>query len=306
MNVGLWCEKEYWSKMSQRRLGTLCILASALLFSLGGVCIKYIPWNPLSINAARSILSLFLVGGYLIATKHRIVFNRFVLLGAFCMFGTTTFYVMANKLTTAANTIVLQFTAPIFIIFFMWMFFREKPKKLEITTCVAVFVGILLFFYDSINGGGALGNFLAILSGVAYAGVFMLNTFPGADPISSIFIGQMMSVVAGFPFLLQERNFAPTAVVSVLVLGIFQLGIAYICLSIGLKTVPPVTASLISGIEPVLNPTIVALVYGEKITLAALCGGVIVLGSVITYNTLKAKSVKAAQPSTQLPETAIT
>jgi EamA-like transporter family. len=285
--------------MSQRRLSILCVFTSALLFSLGGICIKLIPWNALSINAARSLISLILVGTFLLVTKHKIIVNRFVLLGAFCMFGTTTFYVLANKLTTAANTIVLQFTAPLFIIFFLWIFFHEKPKKLEIITCVAVFTGILFFFIDSLESGGALGNFLAILSGIAYAGVFMMNTFPNADPISSIFIGQAMSVAVGFPFLLQETTFSKTAVVSVLILGVFQLGIAYICLSIGLKQVPPVTASLISGFEPVLNPLLVALIYGEKISLAAFCGAVIVLTSVLTYNVIKAKMpAKKVQPDT--------
>ena len=73
-------------------------------------------------------------------------------------------------------------------------------------------------------------------------------------------------------------------------LGIFQVGLAYICLCIGLKTTPPVTASLVSGIEPVLNPILVAVFYGEKMGRFALVGAAIVIGGVVTYNVLRVRA----------------
>ena len=112
----------------------------------------------------------------------------------------------------------------------------------------------VFFFVDSLEMGGGLGNFLALLSGLAYAGVFLLNDLPDSDAISSVFWGDVLSAITGLPFLVKETDFSPTAITSLVVLGVFQVAVAYILLTIGLKTTPPVTASLVSGIEPVLNP----------------------------------------------------
>lgn len=273
--------------MNEKKLGSLTIFAAALLFSLGGLLIKLIPWSPLAINAARSAISVLVIGLYLNRKKIRLKVNRFVLLGATCMCATNTLYVLANKLTTAANTIVLQFTAPIFIILFMWLFFKEKPDKIDVFTCVVVFTGILFFFMDGLQTGNMTGNILALLSGVTYAGVFMLNKFPNAHPISSIVIGQMASVFIGMPSMIQQTEFSYSTLLLIVVLGVFQLGLAYILFSKGLEHTPPVTASLITGIEPILNPTLVAVFYRETISPMALTGGIIVFVSIIIYNVYK-------------------
>lgn len=273
--------------MNKKQVGTLYIFISAVLFSIGGLCIKLIPWSPLAINASRSVLSVVVIGLFLVKGKHRLKINKYVLLGSVCMCATNTLYVIANKLTTAANTIVLQFTAPVFIIFFMWVFFKEKPKKIDVITCAVVFSGILCFFMDGLQTGGMLGNILALLSGVTYAGVFMLNIFPDADPISSIIIGQFISVLIGVPSILQQTDFSYRTLALIAVLGIFQLGLAYILFAKGLEHTPPVTASLVSGIEPILNPTFTAVFYHERIGPAALAGGIIVFVTIIIYNVIK-------------------
>ena len=279
-------------KTISARRGTLYVLIASVLFSLGGLFIKLIPWQPLSINGARNIISVFLIGTYLFVTKHKLVVSRGVLIGAFCMCATTTLYTAANKLTTAANAIVLQFTAPAFVILFMILFFGEKPTKNDIVTCVAVLAGVICFFVDGLGSGGMTGNLLALLSGAAYAGVFMLNTFPGADSLSSIFLGQVASAVIGLPSLLQETDFSAQPVAAIFGLGVFQLGLAYIFFSQGLDAVPPVTASLTTGIEPILNPIWVAIFYHEKVTALALVGAVIVVGAILIYNVRKAAAPK--------------
>lgn len=139
---------------------------------------------------------------------------------------------------------------------------------------------------------------LALLSGVAYAGVFLMNELPDSDAISSVFWGDVLSAVTGLPFLLGEEKLEPVALTSLLVLGIFQVAVAYILLTIGLKTTPPVTASLISGIEPVLNPILVAVFYHETVGPLALAGAAIVIGGVVSYNVLQARqSTKSSVPS---------
>ena len=277
------------SRQQQQR-GILCVFLSAVLYSIGGLCIKFIPWNGMSINGARNLISIVVISCYLLLTRHKLRLNRFILLGALCVCGTNVLFCLANKLTTAANTIVLQFTAPIFVLVLSVLFWKKKPQKLDLVTCALVLAGVLCFFVDSLEMGGMLGNALALLSGLSYAGVFLLNDLPDSDPISSVFWGDVLSVILGLPFLLQETAFAPSVITSVLILGAFQVGLAYILMCIGLQTTPAVTASLISGIEPILNPVLVAVFYGEPVGSMALVGAVIVIGSVIGYNVIRAKS----------------
>ena len=262
----------------KKQTGTLFVFLAALLYSIGGLCIKVIPWNGMSINGGRTAIALVVLGAYLAAIRHKPRLNRWVFLGALCIFGTNTLFSLANKLTTAANTIVLQFTAPVFVIVFSALFWKKKPQKLDLAACAVVFGGVLFFFVDSLEAGGALGNLLAILAGAAYGGVFLLNDFPDADAISAVFWGDVLSAVTGLPLT------------SLVILGVFQVAVAYILLTIGLRTTPPVTASLVSGIEPVLNPLLVAAFYGETVGPCALAGAAIVIAGVVGYNVLKART----------------
>lgn len=274
----------------EKRLGALCVFAAAALYSLGGLCIKVIPWNGLSINSGRNIVALMVIGLYLLITRHPLKVNRWILLGGVCVCGTNVLFSVANKMTTAANVIVLQFTAPIFVILLAAVFWRKRPQGLDIAACVVVLLGVVCFFVDSLEAGDMAGNALALLSGLTYAGVFLLRELPDSDPISSVFWGDVFSAVIGFPMLLRETEFTPVALTSLVVLGAFQVGVAYILLTIGLRTTPPVAASLISGIEPVLNPILVALFYDETIGPLSLVGAVVVVGGILIYQILKIRT----------------
>ena len=267
--------------------GILFVLIAAALFSLGGLCIKMVPWSPLAINGARSLVSVMVLSIYLTKIKHKLVINPAVLFGAFCMTGTTSLFCAANKLTTAANSIVLQFTAPIFVIFFMWILKKEKPQKIDIVACILVFIGVICFFVESMFLGNMLGNFVAVLSGVCYAGVFMMNSFEQSDAISSVFIGHGLSAIIGCPLVVRETDFGMQALGGILILGIFQMAIAYIFMTKGLEQVSAVTASLTTAIEPILNPLLVAFFWGEMITPISLVGAAIVVVSIVGYNLIK-------------------
>lgn len=280
-------EKENETQLERK--GTLFVFIAALLYSIGGLCIKVIPWGGMAINGGRSVIALAVIGGYLLAIRHPLRFNRWVAVGALCVFGSTTLFSMANKMTTAANAIVLQFTAPIFVMLFSALFFRRRPSKLDIAACGVVFGGVLFFFVDSLDMGGGAGNVVALLSGVTYAGVFMLNELPDGDALSSVFWGNVLAAVVGLPFVLWETELSAAALFSLVVLGVFQMAVAYIFMCEGLKTTPSVTASLVSGIEPILNPALVAVFYHETIGPMALVGAAIVVCGVVGYNILKPK-----------------
>ena len=165
----------------ETKKGLILIFLASVLFSLGGLLIKVIPWQALTINAWRCGVSVCILLLFAKVTHHKLKLTPGVLAGAAAMCLTVSSYALANKLTTAANTILIQFTCPVFVILFLWLFFHEKPKKLDIITCVVVFGGIACFFLDGLSAGNLLGNFVALFSGLCYAWVFLLNKIRKED-----------------------------------------------------------------------------------------------------------------------------
>ena len=273
----------------EQKKGLLLIFAASVLFSLGGLLIKVIPWQALSINSWRCGISVCILLLFAKITHHKLKLTPGVLAGAAAMCLTVSSYALANKLTTAANAILIQFTNPVFVILFLWLFFHEKPKKLDII-CVVVFGGIACFFLDGLSAGNLLGNAVALFSGLCYAWVFLLNKIPGGDPLYSTILGHAMCVLIGLPSAVRETEYSGQIVLCAILMGVFQLGLAYLCFTIGIRTAPPVSASLVSGIEPILNPVLVAIVLGESLSGLALLGGGIVFISIMIYNILTVRT----------------
>lgn len=270
--------------MTAQQKGIIYTALSAVCFATGGLLIKLNTWSSFTINGMRSIVAFFIFLLYMKLTKHGFRFNSKVLLGVIAnsMMGLT--FVMANKMTTAANAIVLQFTLPIYIMLLMWIFQKKKPDRVSFMSGVISLVGIMFFFFDSLSAGGMIGNILALISGFFYAVVFLIKQIPEADFESSALISFALNFVIGIPFYMQETNWGMTNLTTGLLQGIVQIGLAYIFLNMALDKVPPVGASLISMIEPILNPTLVAIFYGEKMGRMSLIGAVIVLASALFYN----------------------
>lgn len=275
--------------VSHRR-GLAYVLISAVCFSLAGVLIKVIPWNPISINGARCIFAIIPMYLYLRATGRRFHVNKQIIGGAILDFAMLETFVIANKLTTAANAIVLQFTEPVWVILLAWIIFRSRPRTSAVAASIVVIAGIVCFFLDSLSAGGVLGNVLAIASGLAYAGVFLLKESPKCDFECAAILGFAACFVVGIPFYAQETVFSLDILLAIMALGIAQLGLAYFFLSKGLDVMSPVTASLTSTIEPLLNPILVAIVVGETIGPLSIFGAVLVIGAATAYNVYAARS----------------
>ena len=279
----------------ERNLAPLCMVAASLLFSLGGMLVKLVPWHPMAISCARSVIAGLVLFTYMKLRGHRIVVNRAVLLGGFAMGATSTLYVISNKLTTAACAILLQYTAPVFIILLMWAIFHVKPTKLDIGATFVLLCGVVLFFADSLRGGAGtvVGNITALVSGVTWALVFMMKQWKGADNLSSVFFGCVFCAVTGLPWMFGEGVvWTGPAVLGILCIGLFQFGAAYVFMAEGLEKTPPLTASLISMLEPVLNPVFAALAVGERMRGLTLAGAAVVVCGVLAYNLLKARAEK--------------
>ena len=253
----------------KQKNGAWLLALAAMLCSIGGVCIKGVPWTPLAINGARNAIAACITGAFLWRAGRRLRWNGAVACGALSLALTTNLYVFATKLAGAANAILLMYTAPIFVLLYLWLAKGQKPPR----------------------AGTLLGNALGLGSGVAYAGVFLVNTEPEGDAMSSYFLGQVAGALIGLPFLSGETDFSFVPMVCIFALGVFQLGLSYVLIARGIATTPPMTASLVTAIEPILTPVWVALAYGERLSGFSLAGAVLVLCSVVWFNTRGRKAL---------------
>ena len=272
--------------LKEKTKGRLLIIATALLFGLTGVCVKSIPWNSFSIMAARCAIALVVLG--INNKSFRLKTNGKTLLGAVMMSLTGLMYMTAIKLTTAATAIVLQYVAPILVFLYTVLFQRIRPKLSETLIVLAVFGGCALSFSDRLDASHVLGNTIGLLSGVAYAGQIVVFSDKKADANAGMYLSNVISFVACFPFLFFDKNltFSPAVVFWVLVLGVFQYGLANVCYARGCQKIDKIETSLLLTIEPIFNPIPVRLVTGEKMGPRALAGFVIVILSVTIYGLL--------------------
>ena len=267
------------------------MLCCAALWSIAGIFIKLIPWNAFAVASIRSLVAGTVIALFMAVNRYRLVLSRRSLIAGLLEGGVYLCFVCANKLTTAANAIVLQFTSPVFIVIYSALFFHEKIKKSDLAVVLFTLVGIALFFFDQLQGGYILGNCVAILAGMIMAGMFMaIGSLAGEERFSAVLIGQIVAFLAGLPFYFGGKlEFSSIAVLSVLILGVFQLGISYILYAKSADYCPPLACCLLGALEPLLNPVWVFLFDGERPGFFALVGAVIVVGAITIWCANKAK-----------------
>jgi len=278
-------------KQTSRKVSILCLIVAAVLWSTGGLLIKWVDWNPIAIAGIRSgISSLVMIGFWFVLTKKLPKRpDKFVFFGALNYMILVMLFVSANKLTTSANAILLQFTAPIWAMIIGAIFFKEKFDKKDIFTVIIVFSGMILFFVGDIDGGGLLGNILAVISGISMAlMIITLKKVKHHKPLEVVIWGNIFTFIVAIPFY-SGIVFTSVNLTGILLLGIFQLGISYIFFAKGIENVTVLEGILIPVIEPLLNPIWVFLGTGEKPSQYALVGGVIVLAAVLYHSTSEVK-----------------
>lgn len=273
--------------MSKLKLGPLYIVFAAIFWSFGGLLGKLIPWSGLSIAALRGIFAAITIALYRRSFSFKL--NKAILLAGLSLTLTTILFMIANKMTSSANAIVLQYTSPVFIILLTLIIDKQKPKKRDIFAIFGVLLGICLFFFDQFKNGQYLGDLIALASGLSFAGVFFANKLPNASPIDATYIGNLLSFII-LPFVLFDMSFQlnqnPTIWMYIIFMGVFQLGFGYIFFSLGIKQSSATSSSIIATLEPILNPLWVFIFLGEKPSILALIGGMIVLLTVTIYNTI--------------------
>lgn len=270
----------------------LLLLITSLLWSLGGVLIKSIDLQPMAIAAGRSVIALPVLLVFLRHVPRRLTTAQIG--GAIGYALTVAMFVFATRMTTAANAIFLQYTAPIYVALIGRWYLGERAVAVDWLVIAIALSGIALFFFDKLSVSGFWGNIVALASGLAFAGValFLRKEKAGA-PLVSVILGNAIVAVAGVPFLL-HATFTAKAIGLLLVLGVVQLGISYVLYAIAIKHVTALEATLIPLLEPVLNPTWVMLALGERPGVWAMFGGMLVLIAVLGRGLMMVRSYSSS------------
>jgi drug/metabolite transporter (DMT)-like permease len=256
--------------------GRLLILVTAVLWSLAGVFIKSLELHPLAIVFYRSLFAgLFFVPW---VSRKSWTISLPVVVSVLSYTAAISSFVSANKLTTAANAIVLQYSAPVFVFIFARLLFREAISKLNLLALIAGTVGVGIIFAGSAGHPDIGGVGVALLSGLFFS-IYMTNLrfLKGTDPAYLTLANNLACCVALLPWVHARLVLTAAEAATLGVMGVVQLGIPYFLFCKGLEKVSLQEASLIVLVEPVLNPIWVALAFGEIPSLPTLTGGGIIL-----------------------------
>jgi drug/metabolite transporter (DMT)-like permease len=283
--------------MDKKQRALLALVGCALLWSTGGFLIKSIALHPLAISGGRSLFALL----FFLLLRGRPAWSRQpAFIGAILAYAATlTAFTAATCLTTAANAILLQYSSPVFVCLFEWLFYRIKPRWPDILVITLVLGGLTLFFFDRLAGQPVssgflpqLGNLLGLLAGASFGllAVLMRRVELDGLPAGSVLVwGNLACVLVALPFLFRQVP-TPRDLLGLLLLGTIQIGLAYLLYMAALRHVTALELILVPVIEPLLNPIWVYLLLGEKPGVNALIGGAIVLLSITVWCWLREKS----------------
>ncbi len=275
--------------MSRSRYRFL-LLAAAFLFSTGGAAIKACSLTSWQIACFRSGIAALSVA-ILLPEARRIWRSRIFLVGS-AYAATLIFFVLATKLTTAAQAIFLQATAPLYLLFLAPLVLGERIRRSEwLMVAVVAVGGILLLFGEQRVEVSApnpvLGNWLGALSGVSWAltmtGFRWLAKHGGEaeSPAAVVVAGNIVAFAVCLPMALPVIRAAPADAGVVVYLGVVQIGLAYVALTRSIKHVPAVEAATLLLLEPVLNPIWTWVLQGEKASTTTLSGGALIIAAIL-------------------------
>lgn len=268
------------------------MLAAAIIWSTGGLFIKWTTLSGLELSFGRSLLAAITVA--IFTRREGFGINRITLLASVLYAALLLLFVLATKETTAANAIFLQYTAPLYVLVLEPIFYKEKFRQRDLITVIFCVVGMSLFFVGKLRPQDVTGNLLALASGVCFAFYFLLLRHSSARDVnraSSVIYGNLLVVlIAASAGLKALPSINLHDALSVVYLGVVQIGVAYTLFTLGMaRGIRSLDAGIVGYIEPVLNPVWVFLVIGERPSKWALIGGAIIVGAVVVHTTLKAK-----------------
>ncbi|HWW75397.1 MAG TPA: DMT family transporter [Pyrinomonadaceae bacterium] len=279
----------------------LFVLAAALLWSTGGLFIKATPGlSAYELSFGRSLLAALTVAYFTRREGFRV--NSVTVVAAALYAALLLLFVMATKLTTAANAIFLQYTAPVYVLVFEPLVFKEKYRRSDFLVVAACAAGIALFFVGRLRPEEMQGNLLALLSGLCFAAFMLLIRLPRAGRVnraSSIIYGNLLLAAVCAPaFLRGAYKVTATDLFAIVFLGVVQIGVAYTLFTRGIERgVRSLDAGLVGYIEPLSNPLWVYLFMGERPSRWAIAGGCIIVAAVLVHTVTLARRKKMTSGS---------
>jgi len=278
--------------MNPHRLGVLAVVLGATIWSTGGLCIKLLPFDPFTILFYRSIFAAltFLA----VFRRKALTLTPVVATVGLEYAGLAICFVVATKITTAANAVLLQYTAPIYVFLLEPVLFKFKLTQLNIVTVVVCFVGMLLFFAEDMGGGSITGNLIALFSGLLLAAMMLTQRFNKPENYDAgLFWGNIFIALICLPWFL--RSAPPTLEHWGLffILGVIQIGLGYMLFNYGLKRTLAIESVLLAMMEPILNPVWVFVGYGEKPGNWTILGGLVILGMLAVQVVLSERNRKS-------------
>jgi drug/metabolite transporter, DME family len=295
--------------VSRPFVARLQVFAAALLFSLGGAGIKACTLTSWQVAGFRSGVAAAMFLLLWPEARRHWTWRAFVVGSAYA--ATMLLFVLANKLTTSANTIFLQSTAPLYILLLGPWLLGERNRPSDLFVMALVVVGLSLFFLNReapvrTAPDPLRGNLLAAVAGVTWAltitGMRRLGREERANPgtagtaVPAVAIGNLLALVCSLPFALPVARATPQDLLIIFGLGTVQIGLAYVFLTRALRFVPAFEAMVLLLLEPALNPVWSWIVHGERPGAWPLVGGALILGAsgLKTWN--DARAAGAASP----------
>ncbi|WLT30707.1 DMT family transporter [Geothrix sp. PMB-07] len=279
------------SRSSDTTRGVGLVALAALLWSSSGLFIKLLPLGALQICCVRSLIAALTIAA-VVKRRGGSPFPRPDALSLACAAsyaGVLVFFVAATKLTTAANAIFLQFSAPIYLVFLEPRVTGRAVQRRDLTAVALCLGAMTLFFVGRLGAGTLLGNLLGVATGLCLA-LFSLSLKvqrerrPGADPIAAIILGNLLVAALTAPFALPGLHPTLPQTAILLYLGVFQIGLGFLLFNAGMRHLTATAAVVTGTLEAVLNPLWVFLGLGERPSAWALAGGLVILGTIGWYS----------------------
>ncbi len=263
----------------------LQVLAAALLFSTGGAGIKVAAFSGVQVSALRSGIAAVAL---LIFLRGRIVLSLHVVLAAIVYAATLTLFVLSTKLTTSANAIFLQSTAPLYLLLLSPLLLGEHFKRRDVIFLGAIAIGMVSCFIGRPDATATApdpvrGNLLAVLCSIMWAFTLVALRYVERDHsrpglgTSAVALGNVFAAMAAMPFALPLPAASTGEWITIVYLGVCQIGLAYVCLTAGIRHLPALEVSLLLLVEPALNPVWTWILRGESPGTWTIVGGGIIL-----------------------------
>jgi drug/metabolite transporter (DMT)-like permease len=288
--------------MRARSTARLELAAAALLFSTGGAAVKAADFTGWQITCLRSGIAAIAIWLMTRQARGRWTARHLVVGAAYA--ATLTLFVLANRMTTAANAIYLQSTAPLYLAILAPLLLREPTRRQDLAFMAAVGAGLALFFVGVDRPVESApdplrGNLLAAASGLTWAltvcGLRWMGSSGAGRGSAAVAVvaGNVIASLGALPFALPFGAHGAADWALVGYLGVFQIALAYVLVTRALETIPALEASLILVIEPVLNPVWAWIFHGERPGTWALVGGGVILGATTARSVLDARRAPA-------------